>query len=144
MKITIRDATHDDAEGIALLITQLGYPVHSEFVLRKLEELGELRSAFVLVAECERDILGVLSFNSEPAFHKEGRIGTMTALSIREDLRGQGIGRQLVLACEARAREQGCYRIAVASGMQRLDAHRFYLGLGYVEKTKRFVKDFDE
>jgi N-acetylglutamate synthase-like GNAT family acetyltransferase len=143
MEIGIRDATHNDAEAIALLITELGYPANSEFVSRKLEELWEQSHAFVLVDEKENEILGVLSFNSESAFHKEGRIGTMTALSIRDGKRGQGIGKQLVMACEARAKEQGCYRIAVASGIQREEAHRFYLGLGYVEKTKRFVKDFE-
>jgi N-acetylglutamate synthase-like GNAT family acetyltransferase len=144
MEITIRDATNDDAEAIALLLTQLGYPATNEFVTHKLEEIRALTNAFVLVAEKEDEILGVLSFNSEPAFHKEGRIGTITALSVRDDERGQRIGTRLVKTCEIRAKEQGCCRIAVASGVQRLDAHRFYLSLGYQEKTKRFVKDFDE
>jgi GNAT superfamily N-acetyltransferase len=46
----------------------------------------------------------------------------------------------LVEAVEGWARQHGCDVIEVTSGNQRVDAHRFYEGLGYAEKRKRFVK----
>lgn len=143
MDVSIRDARADDADDIAVLITQLNYPTDAAFISRRLVEFLTSPHAFVLVAEVDHEVVGVLSFNSEIAFHKEGRIGSITALSVREDMRGRHIGSMLVDACETRALEQGCFRIAVASGVKRLRAHKFYQDLGYIEKTKRFVKDFD-
>ena len=144
MEATIRDARPDDSDAIAVLISQLNYPTDGAFIARRLMEFLESPHAFVLVAELGDEVVGVLSFNSEIAFHKEGRIGSITALSVREDIRGKNIGSKLVEACEKRALEQGCHRIAVASGIQREQAHKFYRDRGYVEKTKRFVKDFDQ
>ena len=143
MDVVIRDATPEDSDAIAILITQLNYPTDAAFIRRQLAAFLESPHAFVIVAEYGGEVVGVLSFNSEIAFHREGRIGSITALSVRDDMRGKNIGSLLVDACERRALEQGCYRIAVASGVKRLRAHKFYLDRGYVEKTKRFVKDFE-
>jgi len=93
------------------------------------------------VAEQDGSVVGFLSFDSEPAFHREGRIGTITAMCVDENARGKGIGRKLIEQAEDFAKESGCIRVAVASGLQRHETHRFYLDLGYEEKTKRFVKD---
>jgi GNAT superfamily N-acetyltransferase len=140
--VSIREAQNEDANSLAILLTQLGYPQKSSFVIRKLTELADCGSAKVFVAVRERTVVGFLSFDSEPAFHREGRIGTITAICVLEDYRGNGIGRQLIEHAEAYAKQTGCVRIAVASGMQRHETHRFYMNLGYEEKTKRFVKDF--
>lgn len=143
MEVVIRDAHPEDSDAIAVLISQLNYQTDGAFISRRLSEFLKSPFAFVIVAELGGEVVGVLSFNSEIAFHKEGRIGSITALSVRDDMRGKKIGSMLVEECERRALEQGCYRIAVASGVQRTQAHKFYRERGYLEKTKRFVKDFD-
>jgi GNAT superfamily N-acetyltransferase len=140
-EIMIRIARNEDADVLAILLTQLGYPQEAPFVIRKLQALSERASANVFVAEEHGNILGFLSFDSEPAFHREGNIGTITAMCVLEAARGRGIGRQLIEHAESFAKETGCVRIAVASGMQRLETHTFYLNLGYEEKTKRFIKE---
>jgi len=140
--IIIREAREADVEALVLLLTQLGYPQDPLFVLRKLEEFHERSSSKVFVAEIGDRVVGFLSFDSEPAFHKEGRIGTIMALCVLEECRGQGIGHKLVAEAEAEAIRQGCVRLAVSSGVQRINTHQFYRNLGYEEKTKRFVKDF--
>lgn len=40
--------------------------------------------------------------------------------------RSQGVGKALLDYLEAFARQEGCEWIALSSGVQRLDAHRFY------------------
>ncbi|MDF7674017.1 GNAT family N-acetyltransferase [Acetobacteraceae bacterium ESL0709] len=40
--------------------------------------------------------------------------------------RSRGYGRCLLAWCEARARERGCDVLALDSGVQRTEAHRFY------------------
>ena len=138
----IREAVVGDADALAILLSQLGYPNDASFVIRKLEELAERETAKVFVAEQDGSVVGFLSFDSEPAFHREGRIGTITAMCVLDNARGRGIGRQLIERAEAYAKESGCVRIAVASGIHRHETHKFYLKMGYEEKTKRFVKDF--
>jgi GNAT superfamily N-acetyltransferase len=65
------------------------------------------------------------------------------ALCVGNQFRGQGIGRALIQKIETVAREMCCIKISVASGVHRIEAHRFYTGLGYEEITKRFVKNLD-
>ncbi len=139
--VVIREARTEDADALAVLLTQLGYPQDASFIVRKLWELSERASAKVFVAEQNASVVGFLSFDSEPAFHREGRIGTITAICVLESHRGRGIGRSLVAQSEIFGKETGCVRIAVASGVQRHETHQFYMKLGYEEKTKRFVKD---
>ncbi len=139
--IVIREAGNEDADALAILLSQLGYPQDASFVVRKLEELSVRASAKVFAAEREGAVVGFLSFDSEPAFHLEGRIGTITAMCVLETMRAQGIGSKLIDHVEAFAIQSGCVRIAVASGIQRHETHQFYLSCGYEEKTKRFVKD---
>ena len=47
-------------------------------------------------------------------------------LVVDETLRGGGFGGKLLGAVEAWAKENGYHEMALTSGVQRLDAHRFY------------------
>ncbi|HWF45240.1 MAG TPA: GNAT family N-acetyltransferase [Candidatus Kapabacteria bacterium] len=143
MEIVIRDVEDRDASQIAKLLTQLGYPCDSDFARNKLHELSVHPSSQVSVAEVNGTVAGVISFDSQPLFHQAGKLGTIMALSVLESHRGNGIGRKLVKHIERVAKERGCVKIAVASGVHREDAHRFYRSLGYEEITKRFVKKID-
>lgn len=53
------------------------------------------------------------------------------AVRTASDLRGRGIGRRLMTAIEAEARQRGAARMQVTSNRKRRAAHRFYEGLGY-------------
>jgi GNAT superfamily N-acetyltransferase len=141
LKLIIRNAREEDAEALSILLTQLGYPQVSVFVIRKLREFSEQVFAKVFVAEEDENVLGFLSFDSHSAFHREGRIGIITALCLLESAQRRGIGGQLIEHAESFAKENGCVRMAVASGIQRHETHEFYLKLGYTEKTKRFIKE---
>jgi len=138
--MTIRDAKASDAAAIAGLLTELGYPNDSDFATRKLQLFTDRDSSHVIVAEVDGAVAGFICFDAQPLFHQEGLIGTIMALSIGEKYRGHGVGRALVARVEEIGQHAGCVKIAVASGIHRLDAHRFYLGLGYEEITKRLVK----
>jgi GNAT superfamily N-acetyltransferase len=47
-------------------------------------------------------------------------------------------------AVEEYAFQAGCVRLEITSGVQRKEAHEFYRKLGFVERSKRFMKDFRE
>jgi GNAT superfamily N-acetyltransferase len=54
------------------------------------------------------------------------------AVRTASDLRGRGIGAQLMSVIEDEARRRGAARIQLTSNQRRADAHRFYERLGYV------------
>lgn len=54
-----------------------------------------------------------------------------------------GIGRQLMLALEERAKERNCCYVILVSGKQRVEAHRLYESLGYRDEgAEGFRKHF--
>lgn len=61
----------------------------------------------------------------------EGRRGWLNALSVAEDARGQGLGRALVAAAEARLRACGCPKVDLQVRAGNAGAVAFYAGLGY-------------
>ena len=53
------------------------------------------------------------------------------SVHVRGDLRGRGLGGQLMAAMIERARERGAATISLTSDRRRVDAHRFYERLGF-------------
>ena len=52
---------------------------------------------------------------------------------------GQGIGRQMMAHALQRAREAGCYKLALSSNSKRVKAHAFYESLGFAQHGLSFV-----
>jgi GNAT superfamily N-acetyltransferase len=62
-------------------------------------------------------------------------------LVTRADRRSEGHGQALLEWIEEFARREGCERIALSSGVQRIEAHRFYEGrMGYDRTSHVFRK----
>lgn len=57
-----------------------------------------------------------------------------------ETRRSTGVGRALLAWCDATARALGCTLLALDSGTQRLQAHKFYFREGLTIQAFRFVK----
>jgi GNAT superfamily N-acetyltransferase len=87
-----------------------------------------------------RVVLGVASVHVLPLFHAPGNLARLTALAVRREAQGLGVGRALVAAAEAFAWDADCRRLEVTSGDHRPGAHAFYRALGYAEDERRFVK----
>jgi len=138
--ISIRPATTDDTQALSTLCAMLGYPSDPETVAQRMKRFLAHTATSILVAELKGCVVGVITFIYEPLFHQDGNCGTITTLSIHNDHQGKGIGKLLVKEIEKVAKEANCIKIAVASGIQRLEAHEFYRRLGYMEITKRFVR----
>jgi GNAT superfamily N-acetyltransferase len=138
--IAIRPAGTGDAEAVASLLAQLGYPQTVELVGERLDELSALDSARVLVATNGDDVVGVGALHVLPVLHEQPKLGRVTALVVARRCRGRGVGQALMDALETMAREAGCGRIEVTSNLRREGAHAFYERLGYEETSKRFVK----
>ena len=137
--LSIRDATAADAEALADLFVELGYPVTSTEVLARLQPLtGAGRPP--LVAVRDGAVVGLLTRSVMHVLHRPGPVGRVSTLVVTERARGQGIGAALMAAAEARLKQQGCILIEVTSNMRRAEAHTFYERLGYERTSYRFAK----
>ncbi|MGI5522624.1 N-acetyltransferase family protein [Micromonospora sp. CA-259024] len=87
----------------------------------------------LIVAEQDGVLVGCLQITYIPGL---GRHGTERSLiesvRVRSDRRGQGLGRDLMTWAIDQARQRGCGLVQLTTDKTREDAHRFYLGLGFV------------
>ena len=138
--LVIREATPADAAALGRLVGELGYPAPSAEMPSRVHALGASGHAVVLVAELDGEVVGLATAHVLPTIHSATPAALLTALVVSETARGGGAGRALVARAEEWARAMGAVRIAVTSGAQRADAHRFYERIGYARTGVRFGK----
>lgn len=68
--------------------------------------------------------------------------GLLEDVFVLEDYRGQGIGKELVKAVIAKAKELGCYKLIATSRFARERVHRLYENLGFQKWGYEFRIDF--
>ena len=136
----VRPAAEADADVLARLVTQLGYPSDTTQVLARLRRLEGNTEIRALVAEREGRVLGMIGIMVFPAFHRDGLHGYITALVVDEGARGGGAGAALLAAAETWFAERGVTRVNVTSALHRDKAHTFYERLGYEFTGRRYVK----
>jgi GNAT superfamily N-acetyltransferase len=140
--ITIRDARPDDADAIAHLLEQLGYPTDAAAVPSRLERLRIVGDRLV-VADLDGSVAGLAQLHVSPTIALERPAAKIDGLVVDESCRGQGVGRALVAEMEAEARARGCVLLYLTTAARREDAHEFYRGVGLEETGKRFGKTLD-
>jgi len=142
-EIAIRKARPGDAEALALLLTELGYPTTADQAGARLDRLQAERTTKVLVAEAEPsgDVVGLAGVRAESLIEHDRPSGRLIALVVAERFRRRGVARALVRRAEVEARALGCSRIVLTSADRREDAHAFYLAAGYEQTGRRFAKD---
>jgi N-acetylglutamate synthase-like GNAT family acetyltransferase len=133
----IRNARVDDAEAIARLLGQLGYPADAASVARRLELLGDDR---LVVADLGGAVVGLAQLHVAPSLEYDRPAAKLAAIVVDEAQRGQGVGRALVDAMEAEARAHGCELLYLTTAERRADAHAFYERLGLEYTGRRYAK----
>ena len=131
-QIVIRLATVEDAERVADLSTQLGYPTSPEDTRRYLARVAQDANHVVYVAAEDGRVVGWVHVR---AVLYDDRAAEIEGLVVDEAHRGRGIGGLMVKASERWMQERGCGVAYVRSSITRERAHRFYEGLGY-ENTR--------
>ena len=127
----IRLARPTDAEQIARLCTQLGYPAtEGQIKLRLARLLVENDHALYVAQRPDGPVLGWVHVYRCHLVHTnpEAQIG---GLVVDEAVRRSGAGQGLMQAAEGWAREQQCWAMYLRSNLTRKDAHRFYEKMGY-------------
>jgi GNAT superfamily N-acetyltransferase len=143
MGLTIRDTQAADAERIAGLLTQLGYPTQPGAVEARLERLAIVGDR-VVIADLDGGAVGLAHLQVAPAIERDRPVAKIGALVVDEAHRGQGVGRALVQALEDEARARGCELLFVTTAEHRDDAHAFYERVGLERTGRRYGRTLSE
>jgi GNAT superfamily N-acetyltransferase len=127
--VLIREAQPGDARAVGELLAELGYPVNALEAAERLARGNET----VFVAETQRQLVGLLSAWSQLPIWRSRPEARVTAMVVRSETRGQGVGTALMERAVQWARDAGCEGIELTSGMraEREPAHRFYETFGF-------------
>lgn len=139
-ELVIRIAGVADAEAVAALLAELGYPTGPDSAAARITRLAATGAASCLVAIREGTVCGLATTHRIPLFHRDGELLRVTSLVVSRASRRTGVGAALLAACEAHAREHGAERMELTSGDKRLEAHAFYEHQGFAREGVRMTK----
>ena len=141
----IRQATKKDIPRILELYKQLSFspeehrkpPVKDCRAI--LEEMKKVPGYELLVAEENGEVVGTTVLAVLPGFaHGTSPFAVVEYFVVDEKRRSQGIGKLLMEYVVARAKEAGCYKIALTSDNRREQAHKFYNSIGFKSSSHGF------
>jgi len=114
-----------DVDGVADLVTQLGYPSTPRDIARRFERIDGRDDQALLVADDGSAVVGWMHVGSHPYLESDDS-AEILGLVVAEGQRSRGVGGALVGAAETWAAERGCQVIRVRSRITRDRAHAFY------------------
>ena len=135
--VTIREAHSEDAEAIAGLSGELGYPSSAAQTVERLNALLDKKENGVFVAASPdgRAVGWIHVFITHRV--ESGPFAELGGFVVTAECRGRGIGKNLMAEAERWVAQRGISKMRIRSRSTRLDARAFYEGLGYrVGKTQ--------
>lgn len=130
-QVTIRPGRLDDAAAEADLNRGLDWCWDEENLIAEYHD-DAYEPSSVLVAELDGKVVGKLElFIGAKSAHNH--FGMIRRFVVHPDLRGQGVGRQLLNAAIERARQEGCSFVELSVDVTNPSAHAFYQREGFVE-----------
>lgn len=127
---TIRRARPTDAEAIAALVRDVGYPAYADAVAATLARFAAQPDCIVAVAEEAGDVVGVVAITASPSLRVQGTIGRVSELAVRAGAHRRGIGERLLLYAKGVATERGFARLEVAVPDHVADHFLLHRGFG--------------
>ena len=137
--LSFRPAVAEDAERIAALLTDEGYPAGASDIVARLEHFASPTSR-VVVAEASGDVLGFVAVHVMPRFEHGDQVLRVLALVVDPGVRERGVGRLLMAEAEEIGREAGAAFAEVTAGHHRADARRLYESLGYDGSVAAYLR----
>ena len=132
-KVKIRRARRGDAERIAHLSGELGYPATATQIVTRLRQMKPASKHAVFVAEAKEaatGLVGWLHVSISNLLENDTR-AEVNGLIVANGQRSGGAGAKLLEAAEEWARRHGCRGMNVRSNVIRERAHVFYERNGY-------------
>lgn len=136
MDITIHEATEVDLPAILSLYTQLGQDDGTVLDLAEASRIFARMQTYpdyrIYVADLHGRVVGTFALLiMDNLGHRGARSAILEDVVVAEDVRGQGIGKEMLKYISNLCQAKGCYKISLSSNRKREAAHRFYESLGF-------------
>lgn len=139
--VTVRSAEAGDFEGLADLMTELGYPTRTSEMEMRMEAILANKTYATFVAVSEGKVCGMIGTRISYSYEHNSPGAAILALVVSDKMRGRGVGHFLIEAAEKDLARRNIRRIAVYTHFRRTEAHEFYEKLGYTKNGFRLVKE---
>ena len=127
----VRPANETDAQTIAVLAEELGYPNNTRAICSRIRAINRSDQDLLLVATDARDKpIGFIQAHRVCIIEVGVRVEIL-GLVVASSGRRVGVGRRLVAEAERWAAHIGAEAISVRSNIKRDEAHLFYPAMGY-------------
>lgn len=138
MQIVIRRAEVQDASELVVLCKAMEYEASEQEVQERLGSILSRPDHRFFVAIADGKVVGFCHCYVRLLVEVPLAI-EIGGLAVSEAHQGAGIGRQLVSAVEAWAKEVGFESVVLSSNIKRTAAHEFYKHIGYVTEKQQFA-----
>jgi ribosomal protein S18 acetylase RimI-like enzyme len=142
MSVRIRDATPDDCEGVAAMVRDLaslaGVDAGTTAAILMREAFGERPTIAILVAEDRAGLAGCLIHQDTFSTWRGANGVFVVDLFVREDRRGEGVGRSLIAEAARQGRSRGACFMRLDVERHNGAALRLYERLGFREVDHSF------
>jgi GNAT superfamily N-acetyltransferase len=125
----IRPMVEADADVVAELATELGYPNEIEAIRRRIRPIGEADLLLVVADASDRPV-GFIQAHRVCIIELGFRVEIL-GLVVSSTARRKGIARTLIGEVELWAKKIGAEAVSVRSNTKRAEAHFFYPAMGY-------------
>jgi len=137
----IRRARRGDAEALAALLRELGFPEGSDTQTVHWVTSHPEIEIFVACDPQDRPV-GMLSLSHRPQLRLRGRIATVDELVVTEAWRRRGVGKAMLLHAIERAKVLSVKRLELATRQDSTgETARFYESCGFVADCQVFRHD---
>jgi GNAT superfamily N-acetyltransferase len=136
----VRQVQVEDAEAVAALLGELGYPSTPSQAAERLARIAGDPSMWVVVAELGSEIAGLGALHVQNLVERDDLGCEVAGLVVGERFRRGGVGEALMEALEDEARRRGGRVMVLNTAHRRADAHAFYEALGYEHTGRRYAK----
>lgn len=140
----IRPYQSGDLESLTELMSDLGYPTTGSSMRDRMKIINANPLYYTFIALKDNLVVGMAGCRDIFYYEADGFVIQISALVVKKDYQGQGIGKALITFVEQWAQERGANSLYLTSGIkpEREKAHDFYKGMGFEITGYRFVKSF--
>ena len=111
--------------------------------LRAFNMIDASQNEQLFVAERDGDVVGTFQILFNRTLTGRGSLSMIIeAVQTRPDMRGKGIGAQMIDYAIEEAKRRDCRLVQLTSNAARTDAHRFYERLGFAKSHAGFKMKF--
>jgi GNAT superfamily N-acetyltransferase len=140
----VREATDADLPGILRVYAQPdlddGDVLALDEARAQLARIRQYPDYALYVAVEDGRVVGTFALLiMDNLMHRGAPSGIVEDVGVLPELRGHGIGKQMMQHAMALCAKRGCYKLVLSSNAKRTDAHAFYASLGFTQHGLSFA-----